>query len=76
MGVLFHDRETTVALERLFSAKMGGSHSYRVSLRDGALRWEDDSKTPPVELEHEPETGWWQRTAVRILEWLPIESQL
>ena len=76
MGVLFHDAETTAALERLFRAKMGSGHSYRVLLRDGSLRWQDASATPPKEWEHEPDTSWWQRAAVRVLEWLPIESQL
>jgi putative cardiolipin synthase len=76
MGVLFHDREATAALERLFRTRTGGRHSYRVLLRDGSVRWEDSSTTPPVEWRHEPETGWWQRASVRILEWLPIESQL
>jgi putative cardiolipin synthase len=76
MGVLFHDPEATAALERLFRTRTGGRHSYRVLLRDGSVRWEDSSTTPPVEWRHEPETGWWQRASVRILEWLPIESQL
>jgi putative cardiolipin synthase len=76
MGVLFHDPEATAALERLFRTRTGGRHSYRVLLRDGSVRWEDSSTTPPVEWRHEPETGWWQRASVRILEWLPIVSQL
>jgi putative cardiolipin synthase len=76
MGVLFHDADTAAELERVFRGKIGGGHSYRVLLRGGELRWEDDSAKPPVEWEAEPETRWWQRAAVRVLEWLPIESQL
>jgi putative cardiolipin synthase len=76
MGVLFHDADTAAALERVVHARVGGRHSYRVLLRDGALRWEDAATAPPKEWGHEPETRWWQRAAVRVLEWLPIESQL
>jgi putative cardiolipin synthase len=76
MGVLFHDADTAAELERVFRGKTGGGHSYRVVLRDGELRWEDASAKPPVEWDVEPETRWWRRAAVRVLEWLPIESQL
>jgi putative cardiolipin synthase len=76
MGVLFHDPEAAAALERLFRTRTEGLHSYRVLLREGTLHWEDASAVPPQEWEHEPETRWWQRAAVRVLEWLPIESQL
>ena len=76
MGVLFHDPDATAALERLFRTRTEGRHSYRVLLRDRTLRWEDASAVPPQEWEHEPETRWWQRAAVRVLERLPIESQL
>jgi putative cardiolipin synthase len=76
MGVLFHDPDATAALERLFRTRTEGRHSYRVLLRDGTLRWRDASAAPPQEWEHEPGTHLWQRAAVRVLEWLPIESQL
>ena len=76
MGVLFHDPETAAALDRLFRAKADGRYSYRVLLRDGSLRWEDAAVQPPAEWTREPDTSWWQRAAVVVLGWLPIESQL
>ncbi len=76
MGVLFHDADATAALERLIHGKTDGSQSYRVRLRDGSLRWEDASTRPSVELDEEPDTGFWQRAVVKLLGWLPIESQL
>lgn len=76
MGVLFHDAGTAAALERIFRDKMRGEHSYRVVLREGALRWQDAATQPPMEWGHEPDTSWWQRAAVKVLGWLPIESQL
>jgi len=76
MGVLFHDADATAALERVYRDKTDGGHSYRVLLRDGAVRWEDTAARPPVAWDEEPETRWWQRAAVTVLGWLPIESQL
>ena len=42
----------------------------------GELRWLDRIQTPPAVLRQEPDTTAWQRGLVRLLGWLPIESQL
>lgn len=43
---------------------------------DGGLRWLDRAHSPPEALPLEPDTRAWQRGLVRVLGWLPIESQL
>ena len=76
MGVLFRDADTAAALERVYRDRTDARHSYRVRLQDGALRWDDMAARPPVEWDVEPETSAWQRAAVTVLGWLPIESLL
>ncbi len=76
MGVLFRDADTATALERVYRDRTDARHSYRVRLQDGALRWDDMAARPPVEWDVEPETSAWQRAAVTVLGWLPIESLL
>ncbi|MEM8817270.1 MAG: hypothetical protein AAGE85_15705 [Pseudomonadota bacterium] len=42
-----------------------------------ALLWIDGSKPEGVNvLRKEPETSWWDRVSMRLMSWLPIESQL
>lgn len=76
MGLLFHDREATAALLAIYRDKTDPRHAYRLRLEQGALRWDDAATQPPVSWEHEPESSAWQRAAVWLLGWLPIESQL
>lgn len=76
MGLLFHDREATAALLAIYRDKTDPRHAYRLRLEHGALRWDDAATQPPVRWEHEPESSAWQRAAVWLLGWLPIESQL
>ena len=42
----------------------------------GRMRWLDRSVEPPRALAQEPDTRWTRRLLVRVLGWLPIESQL
>ena len=76
MGLLFHDREATAALLAVYRDKTDPRHAYQLRLEHGALRWDDAAAQPPVRWEHEPESSAWQRAAVWLLGWLPIESQL
>ena len=76
MGLLFHDREATAALDALYRDKIDGRHSYALRLQDGALRWDDTAAQPPRVWDREPEASHWQRAAAWALGWLPLESQL
>jgi cardiolipin synthase C len=51
-------------------------NSYRVTLEDGDLRWTTSDGEDEIVFEHEPQTGRWQRFVVRLVSWLPIQSQL
>lgn len=77
MGVLFKDEALAIDLRNEYLRLTGPALSYWVFLEgDGRLRWLDRSAAPPAVLEQEPDTGWMQRSLVRVIGWLPIESQL
>ena len=76
MGVFFEDAGTAAELAQRYRDKTSPAHSYRLRLADGELRWDDGSVKPPRVWEHEPGVGLWRRGTVKVLEWLPIESQL
>lgn len=76
MGLLFRDPEAVAALQTLYRAKTEARYAYRLRLQEGTLRWDDAAAQPPVSWEREPESRAWQRAAVWLLGWLPIESQL
>jgi len=77
MGVLFDDPAIAFALRNEYLRLSNPVLSYQV-IRDkrGELRWLDGAATPPRLLDHEPDTSAWRRGMVRVLGWLPIESQL
>ncbi|MDI1302439.1 MAG: phospholipase D family protein [bacterium] len=51
--------------------------AYRVYLDpDGSLRWEEKDDDTVSVFDREPHAGFWRRTAVWWLRWLPIESEL
>ena len=74
MGVFFDDPALGQRLVDEYRQLAAPAASYHV-LRDthGALVWRDAAGTLHG---HEPDTGWWLRAWVRLLGWLPIESQL
>lgn len=76
MGVFFEDAGAAAELARRYRDKTAPTHSYRLRLVEGKLRWDDGAVTPPRVWEHEPGVGLWRRGTVKVLEWLPIESQL
>jgi len=76
MGLLFRDAGAVRELQARYEEKTAPTQSYRLSLSDGALRWDDATAQPPRAWEHDPESSAWKRSAVRVLGWLPIESQL
>ena len=77
MGVLFDDPGIATDLRNEYLRLAGPGLSYWVYRNgEGELRWLDRAAAPPVALDEEPDTGALQRTVVRVLGWLPIESQL
>lgn len=77
MGVLFEDPAIAIDVRNEYLRLADPAMSYWV-YRDasGNLRWLDRSRRPPEALRQEPDTSVWQRGLVRVLGWLPIESQL
>ncbi len=77
MGVLFEDPAIAVDLRNEYLRLIDPATSYWVYRNaKGDLRWLDRAVVPPRALDHEPDTSAWQRGVVRVLGWLPIESQL
>lgn len=77
MGVLFDDPDIATALREEYLRLAGPGMSYWVFRgQDGDLRWLDASTQPPTVDETEPDTSRFQRAVVKVLGWLPIESQL
>jgi cardiolipin synthase C len=77
MGVLFEDDVLAQQLRNEYLDLVRPEWSYQVQLdEEGRLRWLDPSAEPPLVLSHEPDTTWSRRLLVRVIGWLPIESQL
>ena len=51
-------------------------NAFRVTLEHGRLKWTASNDGREVVYAKEPETGWWQRSVVKMIGWLPIHSQL
>ncbi|MEO1244107.1 MAG: phospholipase D family protein [Pseudomonadota bacterium] len=79
IGIVFESPELAAQIGGWFDDEVA-SVAYRLALDpDGrdALLWIDASKPEGVNvLRKEPETSWWDRFSMRLMSWLPIESQL
>lgn len=78
MGVLFDDPAIAIELRNEYLRLTQPALSYWVYRNaQGELRWLDRAPGQrPTVLKHEPDTNAWQRGVVRVMGWLPIESQL
>lgn len=77
MGVLFDDPALAAAVRDEYLRLASPEQSYWVFLdRQGRVRWLDHAQAPPRVLDTEPESGPGRRALARILQALPIESQL
>jgi putative cardiolipin synthase len=77
MGVLFDDSGLGAEVRREYARLAGPALSYwTYRAPDGDVHWLDRAHPPQVVLEHEPDTGRWQRAKAQLLAWLPLESQL
>ena len=77
MGVMFDDPQIGAALALEYQRLSSPALSYSVRLRpQGGLEWIDASTQPKTLLYQEPDTTALQRGTVKVLSWLPIESQL
>ena len=76
MGIVFRQPDITAGLAQSFGQKTSGPYSYRLFLENDELRWEDRSVAPARIWAREPATSLWIRLAAKLVEWLPIESQL
>jgi putative cardiolipin synthase len=77
MGVLFRSAGLVAEMRALFETETAPALSYRVFLSEnGGLRWQGGREGAGDIFDHEPEASLSRRIIARIVEWLPIESQL
>jgi len=78
MGILFECFPVSQEMDALFAQEIAPQMSYRIGLdKKNYLRWNTvDEENKPVSLKREPESRPWRRAFVRLISFLPIESQL
>lgn len=76
MGVLFEDPALTGEVNAVFADEISPANSYRLSLQNGEIAWQDRPGATAKMLDSEPEASIWRRIAATIIGLLPIESQL
>lgn len=76
MGVFFENTGIADQLSQRYKNVMQSDVSYELVLRDGQMIWLDDRQSELKEWEKDPETSLWKRMIVKIVSWLPVESQL
>lgn len=76
MGVFFESPEIAQQLMKRYESVITPSVSYEVTLRNNQMIWLDESKGEIKEWDKDPETSWLTRMIVKVVSWLPIESQL
>ncbi len=76
MGVLFTHPALVDEVEAVFEEETRPANSFRLSLENGRLRWQDSEDNKLRVLRREPEAGFMRRLTAGIISILPIESQL
>ena len=77
LGIIFEEPTVVAELEEEFNRRTSSTYSYQVLLDHGQMRWKDRSSDDQIHIwTHDPQTKWWQRATVKVMSWLPIESQL
>jgi putative cardiolipin synthase len=79
MGVMFDHAPLATEVRAMVAHAMQPAASYELQCdAQGELRWlgKPDAQGTRQALATEPETAFWTRALVRVLSWLPIESQL
>ncbi len=76
MGVFFRHPLLAQELKEIFRVQTSSEFSYQLQLRDGALRWFDDTNPSDLGETIEPHTSLTRRLMAHIVSLLPIESQL
>ncbi len=78
LGLMIESRVLAREIAESFDELVDTDYSYKVE-RDpgsGRLRWLSKEQGKEVVQQHDPLASIWRRIAVRMLGWLPIESQL
>jgi putative cardiolipin synthase len=74
MGVIVVDGGLVAQMRRIFAQETAPSCAFRLTLREGRLRWSEGPAAEP--LRSEPASSLPRRFAAGLIRWLPIESQL
>ena len=77
MGVWIRSKRLAEQLRRSFRNGTDPRRSFALRLNEeDGIEWTEHGINGPITCHHEPHASWVRRTIVRILEALPIESQL
>lgn len=76
MGVLFDDAVLTAEVNAVFADEILPTSSYKLSLQNGEIAWQNGPGASAEMLDSEPGASIWRRIAATIIGLLPIESQL
>lgn len=76
MGVWIRSRTLASELEESFTSGIDPQRAYALVAADSRLTWIEQFDGIERRHLHEPHASWWRRLITRLLERLPIESQL
>lgn len=76
MGVFFESSEIAEQLMKRYRSVITRDVSYEVILRNHQMFWQGEKNGELKEWDTEPETSWVKRMIVKVVSWLPVESQL
>ena len=77
IGLLIDSEEFAAKVLAVMEADFDPANSYRVTLTEKRkLEWTAEGPDGPEVWRHDPGTSAWQRFKVRVMSWIPMESEL
>jgi len=77
VGILIDSPSFAALVVEYLDEGIRPENSYRVTLDErGALTWTTRNGDEVATFDREPEAGFWKRLTAKIVEWLPVDSQL
>lgn len=76
VGLMIESRALAARIADIIEHGMAPKNSYRLVLDDGDVRWLRGNAGTRTCLDHDPETGWWDRFVSGLMSLMPIEGQM